>query len=299
MSFETSYNILLSEIEEDHISGASIITYKAAELLKQFLMSQKDHNENLYIPLFDLGKKIINLRPHMACIINLVDDLLYLYKKNKSLTQCVSFLGSSQQPKNTSYEISAGLLSEKKVIMTHSYSSSVFLFIKNLKNLNPQLHVIVTESRPLNEGVRLAEDLQQERISTTFVTDAAALEILKQADLLLLGSDFITPKYFSNKVGSLGLALGAHFQKKPVYIVSDSSKYINCRYPILLKNSFPKEEVLEHQFFNIKNPYFEAIPLSYVKKILTPDGVFSLAKAKKFLFKKHLHNKTLIKNLIT
>ncbi len=289
----------LKILEEDHLSGASILMQQAAKALKDLLMAKQQDEEGLYDLLLELGKQIMRTRPHMACLINLIDDLLYIYRKSHTITECITFLNTIRHELMLPYEASAKELFGVKNVLTHSYSSSIFFFLKSLKRLVPDLHVIVTESRPLNEGVRLAEALLEEKISVTYVTDAAALTALQAADVLLLGADFIAKKSFSNKVGSLALALGAKKFKKPLYIVGDSSKYIGIKNAILLKNKFPKEEVLEHNHLQVANPYFESIPTKHIKKILTPEGAFSLNQAQKHLFKKHLHNKALIKKLLT
>lgn len=288
---------LLEDLEQDHLSGASTLMLKAVKIFKLFLISQATDHPNLYMDLLNIGKKLISIRPHMACVINLVDDLSHLYKKTCSLSECISFLDGLCHMHTHSYEESARELSCCKTLLTHSYSLSVFLLIKSLKNFVPHLKVFVTESRPLNEGVKLAEDLHQDRVDVTFITDAAALTLLNKVDVVLLGSDFITKNYFSNKVGSLALALGCHFFKKELFVVTDSTKYIPYKKPILQKNNFQTDEVLEEVNFNIENPYFEIIPTKYVKKILAPQGAFSLKQARNKIFKKRLHNKTLLKNL--
>jgi len=88
----------------------------------------------------------------------------------------------------------------------------------------PGLSVIVCESRPLCEGVTMAQRLAAAGLSVTLITDAQAGVFVEEADLVLLGADAVTPAGVVNKVGSKLLALAAKAAGVPVVAVTDSRK---------------------------------------------------------------------------
>jgi translation initiation factor 2B subunit (eIF-2B alpha/beta/delta family) len=88
----------------------------------------------------------------------------------------------------------------------------------------PGLSVIVCESRPLCEGVAMAQRLAAAGLHVTVITDAQAGVFVEEADLVLLGADAVTPAGVVNKVGSRLLALAAKAAGVPVVAVTDSLK---------------------------------------------------------------------------
>jgi hypothetical protein len=88
----------------------------------------------------------------------------------------------------------------------------------------PGVSVIVCESRPLCEGVTMAQRLAAAGLHVTLITDAQAGVFVEQADVVLLGADAVTPGGVVNKVGSRLLALAAKASGVPVVSVTDSLK---------------------------------------------------------------------------
>jgi translation initiation factor 2B subunit (eIF-2B alpha/beta/delta family) len=88
----------------------------------------------------------------------------------------------------------------------------------------PGLSVIVCESRPLNEGIVMAQRLAAAGVDVTLITDAQASVFIEESDLVLLGADAVTPAGVVNKVGSKLLALAAKAAGVPVVAVTDSLK---------------------------------------------------------------------------
>ena len=75
----------------------------------------------------------------------------------------------------------------EQTIVTHSFSSTILTALQSLPAHD--IHVIVTESRPLYEGRRVAARLSERAIPTTVITDAQIGLFVPQADIALLGAD--------------------------------------------------------------------------------------------------------------
>lgn len=95
---------------------------------------------------------------------------------------------------------------------------------KGSSSRGPGISVIVCESRPLCEGVVMAQRLAAAGLQVTLITDAQAGAFVEEADLVLLGADAVTPAGVVNKVGSKLLALAAKAAGVPVVAVTDSLK---------------------------------------------------------------------------
>ncbi|OZJ03865.1 hypothetical protein BZG36_03667 [Bifiguratus adelaidae] len=102
-------------------------------------------------------------------------------------------------------------------IMTLSYSSAVAACLQAL----PKAKVTICESRPLNEGVALAQSLKND---VQIITEAQAAVFMAECDYVVIGADALY-KGVRNKVGSTMLAVLAHtVHKAEVIVVSRRDK---------------------------------------------------------------------------
>lgn len=65
------------------------------------------------------------------------------------------------------------LTKNNSTIITHSYSSTVLNSLVYAKKSGRNFIVICTESRPINEGVKLAEKLGKNKIKVKLIVDPA------------------------------------------------------------------------------------------------------------------------------
>ncbi|PKL81575.1 MAG: hypothetical protein CVV24_14545 [Ignavibacteriae bacterium HGW-Ignavibacteriae-3] len=160
-------------------------------------------------------------------------------------------------------------LTDKKFILTISNSRTVFEIIKRLSKIQ-NLYIIVCESRPKFEGRQTAKNLARENINVRLITEAMASGYLVNCDCVLTGADQILKNNNAvNKVGSLELAVLAHYFGKPFYIAADPSKYTGrIRFTQRKESSDqiwknPPKDIL------IENKYFEEIPNKLITRIIT------------------------------
>jgi translation initiation factor 2B subunit (eIF-2B alpha/beta/delta family) len=64
-------------------------------------------------------------------------------------------------------------------------------------------------------------------------------------DLLVLGADAITEKYFVNKIGSYGMTVTAQQGEVPTVVVTDDTKLIPGAYYQMREHGFPPDEIWE------------------------------------------------------
>lgn len=85
-------------------------------------------------------------------------------------------------------------------IMTISLSSSCMNFLTQALTENPNITLIVCESRPLYEGVTAAEKCSQVGHNVVVITEAQAASFIASVDMVLVGADSLTKRGIVNKV---------------------------------------------------------------------------------------------------
>ena len=169
------------------------------------------------------------------------------------------------------------LIGAGQTLLTHSLSSTVLAVFRSL----PAAHVraIVTESRPLYEGRRLAARLSDWGIPTSLITDAQLGLFVPQADMVLIGADSILADgSVINKAGTYGLALVAHDQGVPVYVCAESCKRRPAQLPEpALEEMDPAElspgEPSLGPHVRVRNIYFDRTPARLISGWIDEHGV--------------------------
>lgn len=180
------------------------------------------------------------------------------------------------------------LIENNSIVFTHCHSTNVIKALIYSHKKGRKFRVYNTETRPLYQGRKTAIELASSGIYVTNFVDSAIRIALrkeqgtKKVDLVLLGADALLDDSVINKVGSGMISEIAYDEKIPVYIVADSWKYSHNNIK-LEKRDF--KEVWGTKKVHVKNPAFEAIPIKYIKGIISEYGILSyknfLKKVKK------------------
>ena len=194
-------------------------------------------------------------------------------------------------------------------VVTHSYSSGVVAVLSRvatdaLTHGRPPLPILVCESRPLNEGVRLARALADAGAAVVLATDAAGAALTARpgfAAALVVGADAVTPAAVVNKVGTASLARAAAEARVPCLCVAGGAKLgggtleavaLGRRPPVPVDDAGGEELVsaygssVDLDRVTVLNPYFEAAPLSLFDAaigggVVTEGGVLDAATVAK------------------
>lgn len=149
-----------------------------------------------------------------------------------------------------------------------------------------QVHVWVSETRPLLQGARLTTwELRHAGIPCTLVTDGMAGALLRAArvDAVLVGADRIAANGdFANKIGTYGLAVLALHHGVPFYCVAPSSSIDPAT---ATGDAIPIEQRAAAEVTSLLgrptappgtaawNPAFDVTPSRYVTGYLTDHGL--------------------------
>jgi translation initiation factor 2B subunit (eIF-2B alpha/beta/delta family) len=137
-----------------------------------------------------------------------------------------------------------------------------------------KFEVYNTETRPLFQGRKTAQELKKAGIKVTMFVDSALGVALskeqgtKKATKVFLGADALLKKGVINKVGSEVIARIAKQEKIPVYVIADSWKFTKKKIPL---ENRKLNEVWDKaaKGIKIKNPAFEFVKKKYVTKVIT------------------------------
>ncbi|MCK9597219.1 hypothetical protein M0R19_08610 [Candidatus Pacearchaeota archaeon] len=171
------------------------------------------------------------------------------------------------------------------IIFTHCHSTNVVNSLIYAKKHGIKFQIYNTETRPLYQGRRTANELRKAGIKVTmFVDSAMAVAIEKEnkndkihANKIFLGADALLKNGIINKIGSGLVSEIASKHKIPVYIIADSWKFT--------KNKITLEKRSLNEIWNkapknikIENPAFEFVDKKYVTKIITEFGILNYNK---------------------
>ena len=268
MNNQEKFNQICRDIKSIKIQGAENIA-KAGFFAYKLIPTEKSK------------KKLISLRstePMLQNALKIADKMSY--------NSFIIKLNNNQDSINKNVLKS---IKNNYVVFTHCHSSSVIKsLIYSYKN-KKHFEVYNTETRPLFQGRKTANELRKANIKVTmFVDSAVKIALIKDQDkeektkpvnIVFLGADAITKKGVINKVGSGVIAEIAKNNKIPLYIISDSLKYSK---QIVKMEQRSLKEVWKKDNLSIKNPAFEFIKKDNITGIISELGIL---KYNKFLKK--------------
>ena len=220
-------------------------------------------------------KKLVEARPTEPMLQNVIETM----KKGAGKNEILMHFSEAQEKINKNV---LKVIKNNSVVFTHCHSTNVVKSLINAKRKGIKFEVYNTETRPLFQGRKTAQELSKAGIKVTMFVDSAieiALEKkqdAKKVSIVFLGADAILKNSdVVNKVGSGLISVIAKKNKLPLYIIADSWKFS--------KNSVALEQRGYNEVWNdkiakniiIKNPAFEKVPAKNIKAIISELGILS------------------------
>ena len=281
----TQFNCWIAEIRNDRTRGASELARRCLELLADAARALPAADAvELEERLLALAAALSATRPSMTPIQNLLrrwrDGLRFPAELNLAAARRLaaeraeSLITASQRAVADCAAHAAELLGPGRTVLTHSLSSTVVETCRLLKDAG--LRMIVTESRPLEEGRRLAERLSAWNVPTVYITDTQMGLFVAQADAVLVGADSVLADgAVVNKAGTGLLALAARDRGVPFYVCCESFKWrAPDDLPPELEEMAPAElGAPDWPGVTVRNVYFDLTPARLVSAWITETGV--------------------------
>ncbi len=256
---------ILEKILSDKTSGSSEILTN----LNKFLLSNiKD--KGLITESISTANTELS---HFAVIKNYVNELniLFLSANYERVTKYLRNIKNDD--KLIIKEIFTKIykkLPSAKTILTISKSGTLINVLKLWHKNGTNLKIIITESRPANEGKLMAKELLKCGVKVDMITDAMAGIFVPKADAVIVGADVVLNNgNVINKTGSLTLALLCKHYKKPFYVLSAKSKFVNKKRYKIKGESFDSIWKYVHPNLTTINIPFEEIEKELITEIIS------------------------------
>ena len=319
---------LKEKVIEDRSHGAAELAQWATEALLDWAKEKKESSEAGSLEeLLELGYSLATARPDMTPIASAVIDILVaaevlaehgkdeLAKRVSTAAEQSIEIGQARMEKlagqgcevlhrATQGDVGSG---SRLRVITFSHSSTVRKVLLRFAEMFPDtlLEVIIPESRPLNEGVKLGKLLAPaSSISPVLITDAQIGVFTQTANLALVGADSIDAEgNIKNKAGTLLLALAAREARVPIYAICESSKIGSVSHyragtaALGLEEAGSIEEQSADEVWRskngsdsdqefaekvrIRNVYFESTPAKLYSGIITEHGLLPSEETQK------------------
>ena len=313
----------IADILQDRQHGAAELCLKALVHIQKVALDLKDDDfdsTSEYISAVqDFGYQVASCRPSMSTIANVVACTLSDWVSKRESYQCIQdaydtlVKGLQEQDvyiaqankravENGVAHLKTISSSKERIkIVTISLSSSIKGVIDILSR-SEQVELVISESRPLFEGVSLAQGfVDNPNVHITIITEAQLHTCLldNDTDAIVCGADSFTRDGIVNKVGTMTMALLSQYHHVPMVVISDISKaHISLEYRLsdgtLRKPRFMFEEKgveevelawasLSRSTFTVRNTYFEEVPYSLIDYIISSSGLLGVKDIEEYM----------------
>ena len=221
--------------------------------------------------------QLVDARPSMTALRTRIDRVMHRAGTDPAPREVETLAHEAIAKAYASDEDAAQCAAEAvagKRVLTLSRSGTV---LAALQQADPAPSVVVAESRPLREGVGVAETLAGSGLDTTLITDAATGLVLAESevDAVLVGADTILPSgAVVNKTGTYPIALAARDADVPVYAAAACDKVQSGDAPHL-EHGAPSDVYDGPIALAVRNPTFDVTPAALVDTLLTDRGPLS------------------------
>ena len=281
---------IANDIKTMRIRGAGRIARAAARGLKLAAKSSKARTPADFLRELDsVSSFLLSTRPTAVSLPNSIRFITLGVKRAKGadlrtlrkevISRSDEFIKSSREAVARIGEIGARRISDGDTLLTHCNSDCALAVIKTAFKQGKRVNALVTESRPMRQGLISVRELSDAGIPTTLIVDSAVRHIMRDVDKVIVGADSIAANgAVVNKIGTSQIALAAHEARVLFFVAAESYKF----HPgtlvgrlVEIEEREPSEVVNPKRFPGVKilNPVFDVTPPDYIDLIITERGI--------------------------
>ena len=281
----------MAALARDRVSGATALARRAALLLRSAARDDGKGLARWQQELRALGEVITAAQPAMGSVLTVV-DLAWRAAQAATSTPAGAravrramdgYVRRQARAVERAARRLPALLPRRATVLTLSSSEVVYRALLAARRRGRLARVVVAESRPGGEGVRLAGRLARRGIPAIVLVDALAPAVVRAVDVVVLGADAVTRTEVWNKCGSLGVALAASLVGRPTLIVTTEDRLLPPRLARLLgvREAEPGAVLLRPpRGVRAVNRLFDVTPLRLVSRLVTEVGAMGPVSVK-------------------
>lgn len=200
-------------------------------------------------------------------------------------SQVEGYLAWSQDARSRIAAIGKTIIPMGSNIYTFTLSETVMGTLLEAWDTGIEFRVLVTESRPNNDGRATGKALAEAGIQVEVSIDACMHELISRADLMIVGAEAILSDGSAVcKIGTYPAALVAHQSDVPLYIVVDTMKfYVNSFVgKVITLDNLDRTEVIGMEFSTsprVDGHLFDRTPPEYISGLITEMGIMHPSQA--------------------
>jgi len=294
MSEHPAIKTVVERIRTDVIGGAADTAKEVVAALAVLAQDSRATN----VPAFDKEIEdavidMLRVMPSLAPPINAMHRVLARLEEEIAAGSPVTALKAAVQQAAADFSKSiegsldkvaqygAEKVQHGDTVFMYSMSSTVWRILRKAKAQGKSFSVVVTESRPANEGLWTVTEMEKEGIPVAVSIDACIGELIPQSDVVFVGADAISSHgYTLCKVGTYPSALVAHAHGVPFYIAADTLKFDTST---LLGLPFRVDPIHRHEVIGdqyservqVVGHLFDETPPHLVTALITEIGLLS------------------------
>ena len=306
---------LVEEIKNSQVRGATTIAIRVTEALvsdAEAYMNSDDRDDDLKYHTQEWGFQLIESRPSQITLRNSVKSILRGIEKidddNDEKTFEVlksnadAFVKVAEKASEKIAFLGANIICDGDTVLTNSHSALVVGILNEAVNkMGKDVRVIVTETRPKYQGIKMVNELVNLGIKTTLIVDGAVNHVMPEVDLVIVGADTVSSDgSVISKIGVSQIALSAHEWKVPFYVAAPTFKFSEETLSgvmialeegkaedVIKRSTVGDYGLLENHsddgLFEIRNPSFDATRAEFVRGVITELYIMSPYSIGEFL----------------
>jgi len=199
--------------------------------------------------------------------------------------QVEGYLAWSKDARSRIAAIGKTIIAMGSSIFTFTLSETVMRTLLEAWDSGIKFRVLVTESRPNNDGRTTGKALAEAGIPVEVSIDACMQELISRADLMIVGAEAILADGGAVcKIGTYPAALVAQQSEVPLYIVVDTMKfYVNSFVgKVITLDNLDRTEVIGTEFSTsprVDGHLFDRTPPEYISGLITEMGIMHPSQA--------------------
>jgi ribose 1,5-bisphosphate isomerase len=289
---------VVERIDKDEIGGAADTAIEVIEALDQLVTDSSAADSAALVAEIDAAVlSLMKVMPSLAPPINALHQFVGAMERAEAAgasldemkdalhTAAGTFYKWAENALRRVAEIGAEKIKDGDTVFMYSMSSTVWRIFKQAKADGKSFSVIVTESRPANEGLWTVTEMAEAGIPVSVGIDAGIGELIPPSDLVMIGADVIASNgYALCKMGSYASALVAKAHGVPFYIAADTLKFDTSTLLGLPYRQYKvhREEVLDDSYpaeAKVVGNLFDETPPELITAIITEKGLLHPAAA--------------------
>lgn len=294
MSQHPAITAVVERIRTDVIGGAADTAKEVVQALAAAALDSKAPDAaTLATELEEDVVDILRVLPSLAPPVNALHRMLGRVEEGLAANISVGdlkeavksasdeFLAFMEDALDKVAQYGAEKVQDGDVVFMYSMSSTVWRILRRAKAQGKSFSVIVTESRPANEGLWTVTEMAKSGIPVSASIDACIGELVPKSDVVFVGADAISSYgYTLCKVGTYPTALVARAHGVPFYIAADTLKFDTST---LLGLPFHSDPIQRHEVLSSEYPaqarvvgrLFDETPPELVTAVITEIGLLS------------------------